>query len=196
MKQKRGKKTAQKTLDTVLTSKRGRGRPQKIPPSEVFNRAEDYRDTLGAMWDQLWPALSAAETQEDVVKAIQSCAPYQRGQFVPSAPLFLEVLKDRKFPKRRQTQINFLADSLAARGVVTPRRARDICARERLKQTRAHRIIRIEFYVECSCGYRGHSQDHACRKCGARVPLPSLSDISQSLSTLQYERFPTEINDY
>ncbi len=52
-------------------------------------------------------------------------------------------------PLRREAQINFLADSLAGRGLVSPRRSRDICAQERATEKRRHRIIRQEFYVEC-----------------------------------------------
>ena len=37
------------------------------------------------------------------------------------------------------------------------------------KRANAHHIIRYEFYVECSCGYKGRSVDHACRKCEARI---------------------------
>ena len=40
---------------------------------------------------------------------------------------------------------------------------------ERDRFEHAHQIIRYEFYVECSCGYKGHSRNHACRKCGAQI---------------------------
>jgi hypothetical protein len=80
---------------------------------------------------------------------------------------------DHHFPKRARAQINFLADSIAALGKVTPRRSRDICMLERMKAKRAHHIVRYEYYVECSCGYEGPAKDRACRKCGATIP-PSL----------------------
>jgi hypothetical protein len=80
-----------------------------------------------------------------------------------------ERLHDRKFPKRRQAQINFVADSLAGLGRIAPRRSRDICADERAKAKRAHHIIRYEVYVECSCGYKGRSRNHACPKCRTRI---------------------------
>ena len=114
--------------------------------------------------------LSKAQAEADMVEAFQQGAnPYSQ-QFVPSlSNLALEVLYDRKFPKRRQAQINFLADSLAGLGQISPRRSRDICANERAKAKRAHHIIRYEFYVECSCGYKGRSNNHACPKCGTRI---------------------------
>ena len=85
------------------------------------------------------------------------------------AELVLRVLRDTKFPKMRAAQGNFLADSLAGLGWISPRRSRDICAEERAKEKRAHHIIRYEVYVECSCGYKGRSWSHACPKCGARI---------------------------
>jgi len=36
--------------------------------------------------------------------------------------------------------------------------------------------LRFEYYVECSCRYKGPSLDHACPKCGAKISedwLPS-----------------------
>ena len=98
--------------------------------------------------------------------------PY-REQFARIPSLILKTIRDSKFPKRRNAQINFLADSLAAWGAVSPRRSRDICGNERAKERAKspHRIIRKEFYVECSCGYKGPARDNACRKCGATIPM-------------------------
>ena len=190
-------KKAGKNSRTLTTGgiRRGRGRPQRIDPSEVVNRADDYRGTLGAMWDQFWLQVSVAQTEQDVANAIQNSPPYQRGQFVPSAPVILEIIKSAGFPKRQQTRINYLADSLAARGVVTPRRSRDICVRERLRQKRAHRILRVEFYVECSCGYEGPSQNFKCPNCQAPIPYPGLDEINQTLSRLQFDKRPNEVSD-
>lgn len=176
--------------------RRGRGRPQRIDPLEVVNRADDYRAVWTGMWDKVWPLLSVAETKQDVFNAINSAEPYQREQFLSSAQVILALRKDPRFPKRKRTRINFLADSLAARGVVTPRRSRDICSRERRKQERTHRILRVEFYIECSCGYRGPSQDFKCPKCDAPIPYPGLEEISQALSILQFEKHPNEVNEY
>ena len=81
----------------------------------------------------------------------------------------LQVLREPKFPKQRAPQSNFLADSLAGLGWISPRRSRDICERERAKGKRAHHIIRYEFYVECSCGYKGRSRKYACPNCGAEI---------------------------
>ena len=64
-------------------SKRGRGRPAKIRASEVYGRAENYRDILNQVWDRLWPLLSNAPSEEEVTKAFQDGAhPYDQ-TFVP-----------------------------------------------------------------------------------------------------------------
>jgi hypothetical protein len=170
------KKTApkpKKKLDT-FSQKRSRGRPRRVIPSETCGRAQNYRGILNQVWDRLWPLLEQAQTEEDVTKAFEErTSPYAR-EFMPAlAGLVLEVLRDRRFPERREPQINFLADSLAGRGWVRPRRSRDICARERAKghPKSPHKIIRKEFYIECECGYKGPAHDDACRKCHAKIPL-------------------------
>ncbi len=184
-KPERVEKKLHKPLDT-FPAKPGRGRRARIRPTEVAGRAANFRWIFEQVWDRLWPLLEKATGEEDVARAFQDGAsPYQRGQFVPLAALAFQVIHERRYPKRRLARINFLADSLAGVGVVTPRRSRDICAQERAKEKRAqsaHRIIRFEFYVECSCGYRGRSQDHACPKCGAAINFGSLSTLSPFLA--------------
>jgi hypothetical protein len=148
-----------------------RGRPPKIRSSEVYGRAENWRGTLEQVWDRLWPLLSNAHSEGEVTKAFQDGAsPYDQN-FAPGlSALTLQVLQESTLPKRPKPLQRYLADSLAGVGVVTPRRSRDICARERAKAKRAHHIIRYEYYVECSCGYEGPARDRACRQCGAPIP--------------------------
>lgn len=146
-----------------------RGRRARMRASEIRGRADNYRWIFEQVWDRLWPLLSKAGSEAEVTEAFEEGAnPYQR-EFVPFAPLALKVLRERRFPKLPKAQINFLADSLAGLGRVAPRRSRDISSEEREKEKRAHHIIRYEFYIECSCGHRGQSRDHACPKCGTRI---------------------------
>jgi hypothetical protein len=148
--------------------KRGRGRPYKIRASEVSGRAYNYRLIFNQTWDVLGEQLLKAKTEGEVLQAFERTA--YKNEFAALASLILEVLRDPDFPKRdKEARINFLADSLAARGVVTPRTSRDICARKRARERHksTHRILRHEFYIECSCGYKGPARDNACRKCGA-----------------------------
>ena len=172
-KQKRVAPKAVNPLDT-FSIKRPRGRPRKVNPSEIRARADNYRRMLNQVWDTLGPLLAQAQTEEDVITAFdEGASPYGR-EFIPAlAGLVLEVMRERRFPERQEPRINFLADSLAARGSASPRRSRDICADERAKQENKspHKIIRKEFYIECECGYKGPARDDACRKCGAEIPL-------------------------
>jgi hypothetical protein len=164
-----GTKKAKIPLDTVSEKPRS-GAPAKILPSEVVGRANNNRWIFNQVWDRLWPLLSEANNEEDVIKAFQEGASPYDGGFVPSlARLVIEVINEPKFPKRRQPRINFLADSLAGVGCVAPLRSRDICEEERARAKRAHHIICYEVYVKCSCGYKGHSRNHACAKCGATI---------------------------
>jgi hypothetical protein len=171
-KPKRARQTDKIALDKV-SEKRPRGRPVKIQPSWVRGRADNYRYMFDLFWQHIWPDLSKAETQRDV---IQSFARPEVGSYaldlIRSADLILKVVRDPKFPKReRRAQINFLADSIGAHGQLTPRSSRDVCERERARINRVHRILCYEFYIECSCGYKGHSRNHACPKCEAEIPL-------------------------
>ena len=157
-------------LDTV-SGKQGRGRPRKIQPSWVRGRADNLRMVFDLFWQHVWPSLSKAETQQDV---IQSFARPEVGAYaldlVRLSDLILRVVRDPKFPRQqREAQINFLADSIAAYGVVTPRSSRDICERERARIKQVHRILSYEFYIECSCGYKGYSRKHACPTCEAEI---------------------------
>ena len=164
---KKTEKIAKNLLDR-FSVKRGRGRPAKVVASAIKGRADNYRGILPRIWNELGPLLLNAQTEDDIIKAFQIAQP-GGNEFPPLAPLILKVVKDPKFPKRQRARINFLADSVAGVGLVTPRRSRDICAKARTVAEQSHHILRYEYYVECSCGYKGRSEGHACRKCGARV---------------------------
>jgi hypothetical protein len=168
-KAKRSRKKEKNSLDTV--SEKGRRGPKpRVDATAVRGRADNYRGLLDNVWDQLWPRLSQAQTEDDVIKAFSEGYP-RENEFMPyRAPLILKVLKESTFPKRRTPQINFMADSVAGLGLVSARRSRDICTEDRARAKRAHHILRTELYVECSCGYRGHSLDHACPECKTEIP--------------------------
>jgi hypothetical protein len=167
----------QNAVDT-LREKRRRGRPQKIRPSEVSGRAENYRSTFRLVGPDLLAAVVAATTTNQVILAFENHAEAYAREFVPRlAADILQIIHEPKFPKRPEAQINFLADSLAGRPNVEPRTSRDICLKERAKERAKspHTIIRKEFYVECSCGYTGPALNDACRKCSAQISrLPEI----------------------
>lgn len=144
---------------------RARGRPRRIDPQIVVGSADVFRAWFRQFWPKLGPRLVAAKSSEDIERAIAEDASSIGGGLSPHSPLILEIVHERRFPRVRATaQIEFLADSLGGQGFVTPRRSREICAAERSK-TRTF-IVRREFYIECSCGYKGPALDGACRDCG------------------------------
>jgi hypothetical protein len=169
----------QKSLDRILSSaanpeKKKRGRPRKLPWDTVTGRASNYEFQLKEVWDRLETPLLSTKTEDGVTAAFRQFAePYAR-EFVPrlSADILL-LLNDPDFPRRTIPRIKFLACSLGGRSTLSFRTSRDICekaaAQERLKSP--HRILRREFYIECSCGYQGPALDNACRKCGAQPQL-------------------------
>jgi hypothetical protein len=109
-----------------------------------------------------------------VIEAFEKHASSYASEFIPRlAEDILKVVNEPKFPKRADPQIKFLADSLAGRPNVEPRTSRDICVKERARERSksAYKIIRREFYVECSCGYKGPARNNACRKCGAEISV-------------------------
>jgi hypothetical protein len=183
-KRKKTPNTSKMPLDKALT-KGNRGRPG-VRASEVVGRADNYRGMFwtnrlrGRKGNKQWvrdkphewaAALVAAKTTNDAVRAIDSAPLPIQNELRLLVPLILQVLRDSDLPKRQENQFDFLADSLAARGEVSPRRSRDICQEERLKAERAHHIISYEFTIECSCGFKGFSKDHGCPKCGAKIAL-------------------------
>lgn len=169
----RSSKQPVKARDPYST-KRPRGRPAKIAAGTVFGRADNHRHQLKQVWGKLETPLLAAQTVEEVQAAFENHGQPYASHFVPSqASDVLALVRDGLFPKDSDARINFLADSLGGRPNVTFRTSRDICGRERAKQRlkSPYQIIRYEYYVECSCGYKGPARDGACRKCGAEIPI-------------------------
>lgn len=147
-----------------LSPKRPRGRPG-IRGSLVRNNADHYQALLSKHWNVIGEPLGLAGTPEEVTAAFHEVPEAERVNFVPSlAELILTVTEEQRFPISDDAQIRFLADSLGARGAVSPRRSRDICAEERVKVV--HYIVRRDFYIECTCGYKGPALRGACQKCG------------------------------
>jgi hypothetical protein len=166
----------QKALDTFSRATRNltenkRGRPRKLPWATVTGRASNYEFQLGEVWGRLQAPLLDSQTADQITTAFREFAQPYAGEFVPrlSSDILL-LLNDPDLPQRAIPQIRFLARSLAGRSTLSFRTSRDICekaaAQEKLKSP--HRILRREFYIECSCGYQGPALDNACRKCGAQ----------------------------
>ncbi len=159
-----------KALDTI-SGKGRRGRPG-VRPSEIRGRGNNYRIIFGQIWDRLREPLLKATTEEEVTKAFGEYGSLSSQEFVPAlSSVILKVIREPKFPKRPESQIGFLADSLAGRGLIRPRTSRDICERERKKKV--NYIIRRDYYIECTCRCKGPALHGRCPKCGTdRLSLP------------------------
>jgi len=146
-------------------------------PSEVYGRARNYRTMFGQVWDKLGEPFLKTTSEAEVVQAFEAYAPQYAHEFVPSLiRLIFEVVHYPKFPKRHEPQINYLADSLAALGRVRPKRSREIVAQELAKERAKlkHRVLRREFYIECTCGYEGPAYKG---KCPRRHPDKAKNEI-------------------
>lgn len=153
--------------DLVFQPKRRPGRPKEISPSEVVTRANYFEEIFDQCKDQIvWDKLRHAKSKRDVIEAFADIDPsYLETEFRPRCVLILEIVNEPTFPKRSiSAQIRFLAESLGADGLLSFRRSRNICAEERRKPK--YKIIRREFYIECTCGYKGPALDGGCPDCG------------------------------
>jgi hypothetical protein len=163
---KNEKKKSQNLLDT-FSEKARRGRPG-VPSEEIAGRAINMRYQFESQWEKIGEALLTATTPQAVNSLLTGT--YLERDLVPHmARTVLDVMNDPKFPKRTKAQINFLADSLAALGSVSPRRSRDICTAERARKKKQNRIIRQDFYIECTCGYEGPAKHSKCPGCETAV---------------------------
>ncbi len=165
------KNAEQHTFLDAVPGKTRRGPKARIAPSTVRGRADNYRVCLETVWPKLWPALEQARTESEVHAALELAAPYHE-YFLPHTASILSVLREKRFPRTRRGRIHFLADSVAGLSVVTPRRSRDICAAERAATKKQGKILRWEYYIECSCDYKGPSMKHACPVCEAEIIFP------------------------
>jgi hypothetical protein len=157
-------------VDTVAEKKR-RGPKRRLPPGGVVGTADLYNVQFRIAWEKIGRQLLEAADPEEVLKALTQLGGSISGTIdLKFANRVFTIIHDPAFPEvRDKSQIRFLADSLGGGDALSPRRSRDICAQERAKRKKAQHILRYEYYVECSCGYKGHSLDHACKKCGATI---------------------------
>jgi len=146
--------------------KKKRGPDPRIDPYIVVGNADALRAQLTNAWPRLGERLLGAESAVklwEVVKSGQGIISIMH-DFLFSERMF-QIIHDPKFPRVRvKSRIHFLADSMGGCGLVTPRRSREICAKERAKVQ--HVIVRRDFYIECTCGYQGPAVNGVCQGCG------------------------------
>jgi hypothetical protein len=191
-----GKKST-KTLATFSSAatnqtKSKRGRRRMLPQDTVTGHADNYERELNEVWETLEMPLLNSKTSHEVTEAFKKFAEYCAGDFVPRLSSdILSLLSDPDFPQRALPRTRFLARSLGGMPTLSFRRSRDICEEVGRKEKRKspHRILRREFYIECSCGYRGPALNDGCRKCGAQ---PQLSLEYWTGEALEFDGFKTE----
>ena len=146
--------------------KRDPGRPRIAEPRLVLGSANVLRIQLSYAWPDVGNQFLSAKTPEEIWAVLTKDGGRIGGvKDLDFATRIFEIIRDPLFPRvREKSQIEFLADSLGAGGVVTARRSREICAKARKKVQ--HVIVRREFYIECSCGYEGPARGGGCRMCG------------------------------
>ena len=117
-----------------------------------------------------WDKFVSATSEEDLDNSMKKADSRARELLLQYPKLLLATLRDKQFPKHsREAREQFIADSLAAERRVSIRRSRDVAQSKRSAVRKQGKILRREFYVECSCGYEGPAFHHACPKCNAPV---------------------------
>lgn len=148
----------------------------KVPRgSEVWYllRSENIQQVLKINWGQFGQKLVEAKSLADVQAAVAQHDEMPGAYRLKGAEdLLWHIRQDPAFPtEREEAKAIFIADSFAGGGHVSIRRSRDICGRLRTARKRTTYILRYEYWIECSCGYKGRSQDHGCPKCKAAIVL-------------------------
>ena len=169
--------SGEKTANRALTaSEEMRGRKPRIHAENVVRAANELFTLLEFCKDRIdWGKLELAKTVNEAASAIERVpSPYRErlNLWLTAIP---EWALEGKFPKTNlERKMRHLADSVAAEGFLTPRRCRDVCLEERKRQAQPGMIFRREFYIECTCGYRGPAKGGGCLQCGTRRLSPEL----------------------
>ena len=169
--------SGQKTTNRALTaSEETRGRKRRIHPENVVRAANDLFKILESCKDQIeWGKLETAKTEEQAASAFERVPPPYIERLNLWLPAIPEWAQEGKFPKTNlERKIRHLADSIAAEGFLTPRRCRDVCLEERKRQAQLGMILRREFYIECTCSYRGPAKGGGCPQCGTKRLSPEI----------------------
>jgi hypothetical protein len=170
-------RSGQKTANRALTaSEETRGRKRRIHPENVVRAANDLFKLLEFCKNQIdWGKLQIAKTEEAAALAFERVAPPYRERLNLWVAAIPEWALEGKFPKTNlERKMHHLADSIAAEGFLSPRRCRDVCLEERKRQEQLGMILRREFYIECTCSYRGPAKGGGCPQCGTNRLSPQI----------------------
>jgi len=170
--------TKKKPKSPLTASQEKRGRKQVLKPEIVVEHADYVLKVVASLQDRIaWDKLEAARTEAEVESAIARVPPFYREILRERLAAILMWVREGKFPKKNlERKMRHLADSVAGDVHYSPRRSRDICYeyRKRPVSKQVGMILCREYYIECTCGYRGPASRGACARCGTRKPSPGL----------------------
>jgi hypothetical protein len=171
--------SGQKTTNKALTAfQEKRGRKRALNPETVVEHADYVLKVVASLKDRIeWDKLEAARTEAEAESAIARVPPFYREILRDRLDAILMWVREGKFPKKNlERKMRHLADSIGGDTLISPRRSRDICYeyRKRPVSKQVGMLLCREFYVECTCGYRGPASRGACARCGTRKPSPEL----------------------
>ena len=170
--------TKKEPKSPLTTSQEKRGRKRTLEPETVVEHADYVLKVVASLQDRIeWDKLEAARTEAEAEAAIARVPPFYREILKDRLAAILMWVREGKFPKKNlERKMRHLADSVARDVLLSPRRSRDICHeyRKRPVSTKVGMILCREYYIECTCGYRGPASRGACARCGTRKPSPGL----------------------
>ncbi len=106
-------------LKRNISGIRGKEGKRQASSHRSFNRRRTSRSLprrVAPVLAKTGPRLLAAQSPEEIVRAVREDAPGITASLVQFSELILQVLRDPKFPHARPaSQIHFLADSLGGR---------------------------------------------------------------------------------
>lgn len=170
--------TKKKPKSLLTAFRERRGRKRALEPQTIVEHADYVLKVVASLRDRIaWDKLEAAKTEAEAESAIARVPPFYRDILKERLAAILVWVREGKFPKKNlERKMRHLADSIAGDVLLSPRRSRDICYEERKRPASKNvgMILRREFYIECTCGYRGPASRGACTRCGTRKPSPEL----------------------
>ena len=189
--------TKKKEQSPLTASGEKRGRKQAVSPDALVEHADYALKVLASLKDLIaWDKLEGAKTEAEVEHAIARVPPFYREILKERLAAILMWAREGKFPKKNlERKMRHLADSIGGDVLVSPRRSRDICYEYRKlpESKKVGMILRREFYIECTCGYRGPANRGACARCGTNKPSPELQ-FEIAVARVTAKRDPLDTN--
>jgi hypothetical protein len=134
-----------------------------------------------------------AKEIEDELKTILQTDPPRRYSRIRER--ILQAVRDPQFRRKKSpwAKINFIADSVGCLDTPSLRYSRNLVQEERKRERL--RIVSCEFYIRCSCGYKGPTESGSCPECKSGVTLDKLPEPLNSALVVLREMIDAEALD-